>query len=222
MLLCINFAVTNARVPEKCNGHVSADTTKSHVQRNCSSLDEEQKQNRSVLDHIMTGKSVAVCAYSDGDDTGSDSNFRKKSRLSSVAQGTPSSSKDLLSDDNYEDCFGDSSCKKCNRLLQDKKCPNCDKDIFPSQAATTRKSLSAERFYSSDDRQPKVQRKYSNNRSRGNGIPKLLETGSVAKMPDANKQTKEDETSQTSATVKKRKNQEKVSLTVFCYIKVHA
>ncbi|KAJ7386908.1 hypothetical protein OS493_006942 [Desmophyllum pertusum] len=78
------YQVTNARVPEKCNGHVSADTTKSHVQRNCSSLDEEQKQNLSVLDHIMTGKSVAVCAYSDGDDTGSDSNFRKKSRLSCV------------------------------------------------------------------------------------------------------------------------------------------
>lgn len=161
----------------------------------------------------MEGKAVEISCNTDSDDgilksedNDSDSNFRKKSRLSE----TPNSSKDILSDDNYDDCFDYNYCKKCvGKLSHDKKCPCCDKDIFPSQAATPRKPLSTDRFYSqTDDRQPKVQRKY-HNRSRGNGVPKLLQLGSVEKMSDAKKST--NETSQTNFTEKKRKNQRKVS-----------
>lgn len=193
---------------------MSADTTKSSVQRSCGALDKELQENRSVLDCIMERKPVGILFNTDSDngvsksvDTNSDCNFRKKSRLSE----TPGSSKDVLSDDNYDDCFDYNYCNICaKKLSQDKKCPHCSKDVFPSQAATPRKPLSTERFYSqTDDRQPKVQRTYNNNRSRGNGVPKLVQPGSVAKIPDVKKSN--NERSQTNFTLKKRKNQGKVS-----------
>lgn len=215
IIFCINFAVTDVHTSDKCNGSVTSDTTKSSVQRSCSSLDKEKRENLSLLDSIMEGKPVEIPHIADSDDgisksedTDSDSNFRKKLRLSE----TPNSSKDILSDDNYDDCFYDNYCKKCaGKLSIDKKCPHCDKDIFPSQAATPRKPLSTDRFYSqTDDRQqPKVQQKYSYNRSRGNGVRKLIKLGSVEKLPDAKKTT--DEMNHTNFTLKKRKNQQKVS-----------
>ena len=214
LFLCVNFAVTDTHSSVKCNGSVSPYFTKSTEQGSCSSsLDKEKRENRSVLDEIMQGKSVKIPCNTDSDDsisksedTDSDSNFRKKSRLTE----TPKSSKDILSDDNYDDCFDYNYCKKCVRKLSDnQKCPCSDNDIFPSQAATPRKPLSTDRFYSqTEDKQPKVQRKY-NNRSRGNGVPKLVQPGSVEKMSDAKKTS--NETSQTKLTIKKRKNQGKVS-----------
>ncbi|KAL9968511.1 hypothetical protein ACROYT_G020612 [Oculina patagonica] len=201
--------VTSAHTSEQCNGSVSADTAKSSVQRSCSSLDKEKRENLSVLDKIMEGKAVEISCNADSDDgilksedNDSDSNFRKKSRLSE----TPNSSKDILSDDNYDDCFYSNYCEKCTgKLSLNKKCPCCDKDIFPSQAATPRKPLSADRFYSqTDDKKLNVQRKYHN---RSRGVPKLLQPGTVEKLSDAKKST--NETSQTNFIVKKRKNQRK-------------
>ena len=78
--------------------------------------------------------------------------------------------------------------------------------MFPSQAATPRKPLSPDRFYSGDSQKPKVQRTYS--KTRGNGT-RLLITGTVTKPTN----TKNSSGScQTNSRVKKRKNQWKVSL----------
>lgn len=193
---------------------MSADTTKTIVQRSCSVLDKEQRESRSVLDRILEGEHVGISLNTDSDngvaksvDTNSDSNFRKKSRLSE----NPASSKEVLSDDNYDDCFDSNYCNTCNQKLSlDKKCPHCSKDVFPSQAATPRRPLSPDRFYPlADDRKPKVQRTYNNNRLHRNGVPKLLEPGSVAKMSDVKKSN--NERSQTNFMLKKRKNQTKVS-----------
>ena len=185
------------------------------MQKDCSSLEEEQKQNLSILDHLMDSKpkpvDISLKAHSNGDisssnDTDSDNNFRKKSRR----QETPNSSKDLLSDDNYEDCFRDYYCAKCTtKLSQTKNCSHCSKDDFPSQAATPRKPLSPERFYNSG-KQPNVQRTY--NRQRRNGVPKLVESGSIAIMTSAKRSN--NETCQTNLTAKKRKNEQKVGSTV--------
>jgi len=195
---------------ERCNGSVSADTTK---QRNYSALDKEKSENRSVLDRILGGQYVGISLNTNSDngvsksvDNNSDSNCRKKSRLDETA----ASSKEILSDDNYDDCFDSHYCSMCNKKLSlDKKCLHCSKDVFPSQAATPRRPLSTDRFYSpADDRRPKVQRTYSNNRLNKNGVRKLLETGSVAKMSDVKKSN--NERSQTNF-INKRKNQSKVS-----------
>ena len=197
---------------------MSADTTKSTVQRSCSALDKEQRENLSVLDRVMEGEHVGVSLNTDSDngmsksvDTNSDSNFRKKSRLSE----NPASSEDILSDDNYDDCFDSNYCSTCNKKLSlDKKCPHCSKDVFPSQAATPRRPLSPDRFYSpAEDRKPKVQRTYNNNRLHRNGVRKLIEPGSVAKMSDVKKSN--NERNQTNVSLKKRKNQTKVSWTEF-------
>ena len=192
-----------------------ADTTHSNEQRSFSALDKDQQENRSVLDRILGGEHVDILLNTDSnngvpmsvDANLADSNFRKKSRLSE----TPASSKDVLSDDNYDDCFDSNYCNTCNKKLSlDKKCPHCSNDVFPSQAATPRRPLSPHRFYSpADDRKPKVQRTYNNNRLDRNGVRKLIEPGSVAKMSDVKKSN--NERSQTNLMLKKRKNQGKVS-----------
>ena len=221
--ICFTFAVSNAHTAERCNGCVSVDSSPSNVQRSCSALEKDQRENRSVLDCIMGGGHVDMSLNTDSDngvsnsvDTNSDSNFRKKSRLSE----TPGSSKDILSDDNYDDCFDSNYCNTCNKTLStDKTCSHCSKDVFPSQAATPRRPLSAHTFYShADDRKPKVQRTYNNNRLHRNGVRKLLEPGSVAKMSDVKKSN--NERSQTNLTLKKRKNQGKVSWTELFFIKM--
>lgn len=190
------------------------DTTHGNEQRSCSALDKDQQENRSVLDRVMRGEHVDILLNTDAGngvsksvDTKTDSNFRKISRLS----GTPASSKDVLSDDNYDDCFDSNYCNTCNKKLSlDKKCPHCSKDVFPSQAATPRRPLSPDRFYSpADDRKPKVQRTYNNDRLHRNGVRKLIEPGSVAKISDVKKSN--NERSQTNLMLKKRKNQGKVS-----------
>ena len=195
-----------------------ADTTHSNEQRSCSALHKDQQENLSVLDHIMEGEHVDISlntdsnnGVSESEDTKTDSNFRKKSRLSE----TPASLKDVFSDDNYDDCFDSNFCSTCNSMLSlGKKCPHCSKDVFPSQAATPRRPLSPGRFYPpTDDRKPKVQRTYNNNRLHRNGVRKLIEPGSVAKMSDVNKSDSNDERSQTNVMLKKRKNQGKVSST---------
>ena len=212
--ICVNFAVSNAHTAERCNGSVLADTTHSNEQKSHSALDKDQQENRSVLDRIMARGHVDILLNTDSNngvsksvDTKTDSNFRKKSRLSE----TPASSKDVLSDDNYDDCFDSNYCSTCNKKLSlDKKCPDCSKDVFPSQAATPRRPLSPDRFYSpADDRKPKVQRTYNSNRLHRNGVRKLIEPGSVAKMSEVKKSN--NERSQTNLTLKKRKNQGKVS-----------
>lgn len=181
------------------------------MQRPFKTLDEEREHNRSVLDSILQRITVPtvgldkVCE-SEGknsrtNSTDSDTNF--ETNASTVPQqDIPTSSKD----ENFDDLFSD-HCEYCaRRLSHDKKCLNCDKHMFPSQAATPRKPLSPERFYSSDSQKPKVQRTYS--KTRGNGI-RLLTTGTVAKHTD-DKNT--NGSCQTNSRVKKRKNKGKVSL----------
>lgn len=140
--------------------------------------------------------------------TSSDTNFRTKTSIIPL-QNSLSSSKDILSDDNYDDAFAD-HCDKCtSRLSQEKKCPSCEKDIFPSQAATPRKPLSPDRFYSVDSQKPKVQRTY--NKTRGNGARVLL-TGNAAKSAVTKKSIG---SCQTNSRLKRRKDQGKVSLTFY-------
>lgn len=193
---------------------MSADPTKNIIQKTCSALDKEKRENRSVLDLILEGKHVDVSLNTDSDngvsksvDTNSENKFRKKSKLDETA----ASSKEILSDDNYDDCFDSHYCNTCNKEFSlDKKCPHCSKDVFPSQAATPRRHLSPDRFYPpSDDRKPVVRRTYNNNRWNRNGVRKLLEPGSVAKMSDVKKSN--NERGQTNVTLKKRKTQTKVS-----------
>lgn len=194
---------------------MSADTTSSKVQGRCTSsaLDKDQRENCSILDRIMGREHVELSPNTDSDngasksvDTNSDSNFRKKSRLSE----TPTSSKYNHSDDNYDDCFDSNYCNKCNKKLSiDDYCPHCSKDVFPSQAATPRRPLSLDRFYSQAGDQKLVTKRTYSTRLHGNGVRKLLEPGSVTKMSDGVKSN--NERSQTNLTLKKRKNQGKVS-----------
>ena len=201
-----SFAVPFADT--KCNGSISSDNARTDSQKTFKILNEEKQYNLSVLDEILEGKSVNTPLRVDlnkdensrTDGTNSDTNFRTKTSISQQ-QDTPTSPKDIFSDDYFDDLFGD-HCEKCTEKLSlDKKCPKCDKDMFPSQAATPRKPLSPDRFYSVDSQKPKVQRTYC--KARGNGTRVLLEgsknsTGSC----------------QTASRLKKRKNQTKVSLTV--------
>ena len=94
-----------------------ADTTHSNEQRSCSALHKDQQENRSVLDRIMEGEHVDISLNTNGvsesEDTKTDSNFRKKARLSE----TPASLKDFFSDDDYDDCFHSNFCNTCNSML---------------------------------------------------------------------------------------------------------
>ena len=143
-------------------------------------------------------------------DTDSDNNLRKKTKLDKSANLT----NDLLSDENYEDCFKDYFCAKCStKLSQNRNCSHCSKDNFPSQAATPRKPLSPDRFYNVyDSKHPNVQRTYG--RQRRDGTPKLLQKGSVRTVTSAKGSSNEE--CQTNVTAKKRKNQLKVGLIYKC------
>ena len=136
--------------------------------------------------------------------TSLDANFRTKRSITPLRDSL-TSSKDISSDENYDDAFAD-HCDKCtSRLSQEKKCPSCQKDIFPSQAATPRKPLSPDRFYSVDSQKPKVQRTY--NKTRVNGARVLL-TGNATKSRDTKNSIG---SCQTKSRLKRRKNQGKVS-----------
>ena len=209
------FSVPIVDVSEKCNGSVStADSVKESANDSHKSLAEEQEDNRLVIETILEGKSVDIKGVNvdmkEGENSKTDvkdldANFRTKSSISQQ-HDTPTSSRDILSDDNYEDAFAVDHCEKClGRFTRDKKCPNCDKDIFPSQAVTPRKSLSPDRFYSSNSQRPKVQRTYSKTRAKGVSV---LLTGSAAKSTDAKNSSG---SCQTNSRMKKRKNLKKVS-----------
>lgn len=207
MLSC---QVVDADISERCNGSISVNSTKLSAQRTCNSLDEEQEHNRSVLDSIMEGKPVEIAcnkALNKGenlktDATNSNTNFRTKGRIPQQHDTLPSS-KDSSTNYNFEDLFED-HCETCTtRLSQDKKCPTCNKARFPSQAATPRKHLSPERFYSSSSQKTKVQRTYSKRNS--SGTPVLI-TGSVSNSTGAKEYVG---SSQTNSRIKKRKKQGK-------------
>ena len=186
--------------------------TEQNAQRTSSALKEGY--DRSLLDSILQGNTVSKDNLSNGENsrsnsTSSDTNFRMKMSITPLLD-SPTSSKDVLSDDNYDDAFAD-HCDKCtSRLSRDKSCPSCEKDIFPSQAATPRRPLSPDRFYSADGQKPKVQRTY--NKTRGNGARVLL-MGNAAKSTDTKTSVG---SCPTTSRLKRRKNQGKVSTHPHC------
>ncbi|CAH3121081.1 unnamed protein product [Pocillopora meandrina] len=208
----LSSQVSNAHNDGKCNGSDPEVLTRANMQKECSSLVEEQKHSHSILDSLMGSqcKGNQSSTNSNGEvsisnDTDSDNNLRKKTKLDKSANLT----NDLLSDENYEDCFKDYFCAKCStKLSQNRNCSHCSKDNFPSQAATPRKPLSPDRFYNVyDSKHPNVQRTYG--RQRRDGTPKLLQKGSVRTVTSAKESSNEE--CQTNVTAKKRKNQPKLS-----------
>ena len=162
-----------------------------------------------MLDCIMQGsskKSLSNTALNKDENTrtestNSDINLTLKSS-SPELHDSLTSSKDAFSDDNYDDAFKE-HCTKCmTRLSQDSMCPACNKDIFPSHAATPRKHLSPGRFYSS-----KKVRTYPGTKKCGTGVPRLCAA------PDTKPSTTKKSVGSSQATSgrKKRKNQRKVS-----------
>ena len=201
------FAVQEADTSEKCNGFESENTARTANTFN--SLKEEQEHSRSMLDCIMQGsskKSLSNTALNRDENTrtestNSDINLTLKSS-SPELHDYLTSSKDAFSDDNYDDAFKE-HCTKCmTRLSQDSMCPACNKDIFPSHAATPRKHLSPGRFYSS-----KEVRTYAGTKKGGTGVPRLCAA------PDTKPSTTKKSVGSSQATSgrKKRKNQRKVS-----------
>lgn len=201
------FAVQDADTSEKCNGFESENTARTANIFN--SLKEEQEHSRSMLDCIMQGsskKSLSNTALNKDENTrtestNSDINLTLKSS-SPELHDSLTSSKDAFSDDNYDDAFKE-HCTKCmTRLSQDSMCPACNKDIFPSHAATPRKHLSPGRFYSS-----RKVRTYPGTKKCGTGVPRLCAA------PDTKPSTTKKSVGSSQATSgrKKRKNQRKVS-----------
>ena len=159
-----------------------------------------------MLDCIMQGsskKSLSNTALNKDENTRTEStNSDINLTLKSSSPEPLTSSKDAFSDDNYDDAFKE-HCTKCMaRLSQDGMCPACNKDIFPSHAATPRKHLSPGRFYSS-----KKVRTYPGTKRCGTGVPRLCAA------PDTKPSTTKKSVGSSQATSgrKKRKNQRKVS-----------
>ena len=202
------FAVQEANTSEKCNGFESESTARTANTFN--SLKEEQERNKSMLDSIMQGSSTKILSNTAlgkeentrTESTNSDANLKLKSS-SPQLHDFLSSSKDVFSDDNYDDAFIE-HCTKCMTRLSQDMCPTCNKDIFPSHAATPRKHLSPCRFYSSNYQKLRT---YSGTKKQGTGVPRLCAAPDT--KPSSTK--KSVGSSQATSGRKKRKNQGKVS-----------
>lgn len=212
----------SCQVPDtKRNGTVSTNEKPECIQRHFQAVDktqpksnlaEEYKQNRSVSDSIFKQKSTPVIRP-DKDKhkdenvgaNSSDSDIQAKTRIASQLDSPHSSITKDISQDNCDDLFED-HCEKClKKFLQGKKCPNCENNVFPSQAATPRKTLSPDRFYSVDSERSKV-RTYG--KPHGNG-PRLLLARSDAKSADSENAV---DSCQTNTRFRKRKNKGKSAI----------
>ena len=213
-------------VPDhRSNGTVSTSDKSGNIQRNFKKADkeesskiliEEHEHNHSMLDCVLRGNSVPSTKLNKDENgrtnsSDSDTNLETSIRADSLQDST-SPSKDISpSDNNHEDVFCD-HCEKClKRLTEDKECRNCSNNVFPSQAATPRTHLSANRFYTSDKEKTKL-RTYAKQR-RGN-TPVLLarpdtEPSATPEISGGSGQEK--------SRLGKRKNQGKVSCNR-CYI----